>query len=234
MSNITIEDIKNKHRGGWTSLFKLVSKHSRILKSIQLWGALSISILFTILIIIVKKDDIFLYSLIGIILNQNLTILPTILGFTMTAFVLLIGFSNNEYMDSITDQNDQGYSFFQHIVSIFAWCCIVQSVTLCISYGFNVIHSLNMSCPLYNYINMVVIFLLIFAISYSLLLIVRLTLNVFQFAQTLQFHFVIKKILKARAEEEQKQKDREQEKGLEQKNPKGILMQLIEIIWKRR
>lgn len=229
MNNVNIEDIKNKHKGGWNSLFKLVSKHDRILKSFQLWGALFISILSTTVIVIIKEDDI-LYSLIGTVLNQNLAILPTILGFTMTAFVLLIGFSNIEYMDSITDQNDEGYSFFQHIVSIFAWCCIIQSVTLCISYIFNIIHSLNIICSISSYVNIAVTLLLLFAISYSLLLIIRLVLNVFQFAQTLQFHFVMKKISKTIEEEK---KEREKKANKEQRS-KGVLMQLIEMIWKQK
>lgn len=222
MNNLNEEDLKDKHKGGWRALFRIVSIDKRLLKSFQLWLAIGFSIGITLLIFVI--GDLSLISLtIENVLNQTLLILPNILGFTLAAYVLLIGFSNSQYMENITDLNDKGYSYFQHIGCLFAWCCIIQSLTLCTLYIINIVYKMQIEFSNALFINVPVLIIILFGTLYSLFLIVRLILNTFLFAQTVQFHFTLDKIEKEYKLLEEKSMDKSKPK-------KGIIRQIIELI----
>jgi hypothetical protein len=188
-----IQTIKNKHNGGFKTLCIIYFKNGRFIKSKQMWS--SIIITFVLSFILLSLID---STRILEILNKSIlkivSIIPTILGFTLTGYALLLSFSSSEFMDKITDQNDEGYSFYQHFSSIFAWSIIIQATTLFIAFIISVVSDYNLDCQYAEIINGCVFVIIMFFSLYSLLLVSRLVLNVFSFGQVIQFHYTEKKL----------------------------------------
>lgn len=191
-----IEDIKRKHKGGFNTLLMIYLKHKRLLKSLQLWLAVGFSIIFLLLSLFCLNGKVSIIELMAVVVNNVLSIMPTILGFSLTGYVLFIGFGNSNFMKNVTEQNDEGYSFFQHFSSIFAWCVLVQSITLILSFVVSFFIGLNIQYENALIVNYAVLYIVLLSMFYSLFLIVRFVLNMFQFSQEVQFYYTENKLKK--------------------------------------
>lgn len=190
-----IEEIKRKHKGNFKTLWLIYSKHKRLLKSIQLWFAVGFAIIFFLFSWFCVNDSDGIMHIITIIVNKVLAIMPTILGFSLTGYVLFIGFGSSDFLKNITEQNDYGYSFFQHFSSIFAWCVLVQSTTLIFSFVISLVIDLNIQYEYALVVNYTVLFLTLLLTFYSLFLIVRFVLNMFHFSQEVQYNYTEKRLI---------------------------------------
>lgn len=189
-----IEEIKKKHNGSFKTLCIIYLKNRRLFKSKQMWSSVFVTIAFT-LVLFYEIEPIGILEILNKTIIKILSILPNILGFTLTGYALLIGFGSSEFMDEITEQNDEGFSFYQHFSSIFAWSIIIQASTLFLAFIFSVLSDFNLKCQYSEIINDTVFFIMMFFSIYSLLLISRLVLNVFSFGQIIQFHYTTKKLI---------------------------------------
>lgn len=183
-----ILEIKKKHDGGIKTLLSIFLKNKRLIKSKQLWASITISIL-VFLILIFVKNNIDLFDLLVNLINRILSVLPNILGFTLTGYALLVSFGNDNFMKEVTIQEDEGYSFYQHFSSIFAWSIIIQASALFVAFVFSIIADFHITSKHSGFYNLFAFFLLTFLSIYSLLLVIRLVLNVFSFGQVIQFHY---------------------------------------------
>lgn len=189
-----IEQIKKKHNGNFKTLCTIYLKNERLKKSKQMWTALGITIVLSLILFFVIEPIKFL-DILEETLNKILSILPNILGFTLTGYALLLSFGSSEFMEEITTQNDEGFSFYQHFSSIFAWSIIIQASTLFIAFIISVIADYNIYYEYAEVVNGTVFIIIIFFSLYSLLLVSRLVLNVFSFGQIIQFHYTEKKMI---------------------------------------
>ncbi len=197
-----INDIKKRHRGDFKTLFVIYKKDGRLLKSKQLWSAVIVTIVLAH-IIFNYTTPINQLKILTELVEKVLSIFPNVLGFTLTGYVLIVGIGWNDFMDTITDQDDDGYSLFQQISSIFAWGIIVQSFSLIVSYIVSLIYSVGIYSPCANVINSAVLIVIMLLSFYSLFLIIRLVLNVFHYGQEVQYFFTEKKIIEKHLENKQ-------------------------------
>lgn len=221
-----IEEIKRKHKGNFKTLWMIYSKHKRFLKSLQLWFAVGFSIAFLLLSFFCVNDSVNIIVIIGSIVNKILAIMPTILGFSLTGYVLFIGFGSSDFLENITEQNDLGFSFFQHFSSIFAWCVLVQSITLILSFIVSFIIDLNIQCKYALIVNYIVLFIILLLTFYSLFLIMRFVLNMFNFSQEVQYNYTEKRLV-AKIEREKKQMETTKKNSFANK-----IIEIIKILWK--
>lgn len=183
-----MKNLEESHKGGFLVLYKIYSQHNRLKKSKPLRYSIYLNIIGTIIVFIFRRQ-IDSYELITSLCSNVIPILPSILGFTLTGYVLLIGFGSVDFVKSITCQDDCGYSFYQHISSVFAWNAIVQSITLIAIFIFSIIAEQRIEIIYANVVNSLVSVLMSILIFYSLFLIVRLVLNIFHFGQMVQLHY---------------------------------------------
>lgn len=221
-----IEDIKRKHKGNFKTLWVIYSKHKRLLKSLQLWFAVGFALIFFLLSFFCMNNTGNMIHIIGSIVNKVLAIMPTILGFSLTGYVLFIGFGSSDFLENITEQNDLGFSFFQHFSSIFAWCVLVQSITLILSFVISFVIDLNIQYKYALIVNCTVLFTILLLTFYSLFLIVRFVLNMFNFSQEVQYNYTEKRLIKE-IERENKQVQIPKKNSFTNK-----IMEIVKILWK--
>lgn len=214
--NERIEDIKRKHKGDFRTLWTIYSKHQRFIKSLQLWFAVGFTIVFFLLSSSCLRDAESMIHIIETLVNKILAIMPTILGFSLTGYVLFIGFGSSDFLENITEQNDLGYSFFQHFSSIFAWCVLVQSTTLILSFIISFVIDLDIQYEYALIVNYILLFSILLLTFYSLLLILRFVLNMFHFSQEVQYSYTEKRLIEEIKNENQNAK-MSQKKTLTQK-----------------
>jgi len=193
--NDRIEDIKRKHKGDFRTLWAIYSKHKRFVKSLQLWFAIGFATIFFFISFFYIDNPENMVCIIKTVVNKTLAIMPTILGFSLTGYVLFIGFGSSDFLENITEQNDLGYSFFQHFSSIFAWCVLIQSITLIVSFIISFTIDLNIQCKYALVINSISLFVTLILIFYSLFLILRFVLNMFHFSQEVQYNYTEKRLI---------------------------------------
>lgn len=182
--NKDIVGLKNKHKGNFNTLWKIINLNKRLLKSIQI----RISILVAVLLFALSiYNNINILEMINSLSGRIISLIPNILGFNLGGYVLFVGFNNETILKQISDNDDEGYSFYQHMSSIFAWSILVQAITLVIAFFISIIIDFNINSNCGVCINKIVIFLLFFLSVYSILLIVRIILNVFSLSQVIHF-----------------------------------------------
>jgi len=200
----TINDIKIKHRGDFITLFRIFKKDDRLLKSQQMWSAIILTVICSH-IIFGNCNPVSVLNILSKLVERILSVLPNILGFTLTGYVLIVGIGWSEFLDTITDQDDSGYSLFQQISSIFAWGTIIQSSTLIISYIISLIRDIKISTQYANTINDIILLLIMFLSFYSLFLVIKLVINVFHYGQLVQYFYTEKKLIEKIKEQEKAQ-----------------------------
>jgi hypothetical protein len=201
-----IAEIKKNHKGNFSNLWKIYSLDGRFIKSFQLWGSIILTAIFIVVIFFSLSSADILVVLCKLS-NKILSLLPSILGFTLTGYVLLIGFSSSEVLEGLTVQNDGGYSFFQHFSSIFCWNIIIQACTFFITFIVSFIADLSVVCHYANFINSTVLVIVMLFSFYSILLIIRLVLNVFSFGQVVQYHYTEKNLINVNEDDSKRQSE---------------------------
>ena len=172
---------KQKHETGIKGIYtKYICKE--IFLSIGLWISIIMSITcFTYLYYFSTLND---YELLIKIIEKNISIFPSILGFCIAGYALIIGFGSREILKKIAGIDIGGnMSIFQYTSRIFATAIIVQVITLLSS--FLVWHLLNLEINSLNakFINTATISFIFFTSLYSIILIGYTVTNVFNFGQ---------------------------------------------------
>lgn len=183
------ELIKKKHERTIRSLFRIITSRRKLLKSCQLWMSLGVSIILTAYVLMSKLATI---DVISTLTELCLNVLPNIIGFNLGAYVLFISLSSDRLLYELTDDyNDEEYSTYQHISSVFAWSILVQILALIVAWSYKIIISFEITLALAEYFNSIV--LILFLSTYAIFLIYRIIMNVFTIGQVIHFFTIINK-----------------------------------------
>ncbi len=178
------DEFKYKHLGSLIDLWKIYKLHHRLICSFQFWSAILFSIIIIIVCLLNHADAFYILQK---IIDKVFTILPNILGFNLGGYVLVIGLGYERLLKELTDNDDEGYSFFQHNSSIFAWSIFIQALALITAYIFSIISDLSITSECASLINYIALGIILLLSSYAIFLIIRIVLNVFLFGQTIHF-----------------------------------------------
>lgn len=192
--NNSDEIIKNNNPG-FRALWAIYSR-KRLIKSKFFWFSIIFSIFSFVICFISDEDS---YLLIKKTVEVTNNILPNLLGFNIGAYVLLIAFiTNKEAKDLTRIEKNKKYSLIQFKSSVFGFSLLVQATTLIFSYMILVISNFKIPsifCIISSeYLNYIFLMLLIFGSTYSISLIIRVILNVFDLGQTLHFFITMDRI----------------------------------------
>lgn len=128
-------------------------------------------------------------TIIKSIVDLSITVVPTLIGFTLAGYALLIGFGNSEFITFISKNYNNGLTLYQKINVVFAFSLLFQLVFLIISSFVYFYIKLDFdSLPIFGdsliySTNAVVLLLLIFGFFYSLFAVKDMIANVFSFGQ---------------------------------------------------
>jgi hypothetical protein len=122
-------------------------------------------------------------------LNSNiLDLLPNLLGFTLGAYTLFVGFGGKELLFAITDyKTETSRSLYQKNSAIFAFCIMIQFTTLLLSYIIKVLLELKLeACTqgVADIVNYSIIVVILFLSITSIYVLKDLTVNIFNLSQS--------------------------------------------------
>jgi hypothetical protein len=123
---------------------------------------------------------------------------PCLLGFSLAGYVMVVAFPNSDLLIETSDINT--YSLYQVLGAFFALTLFLQIITttlgFCISWlcKLDINSILNIECPILVYgVNIFTLIVLLFFVTYSLLLTPFVVINLFSLSQTNSTFFTIKK-----------------------------------------
>lgn len=127
--------------------------------------------------------------------NLIISVFPNLLGFTLGGYALIIGFGNNKLLKKFTVKStDSQNSLFQKINSVFAYAIIIQTVTLGSSVIIFLINKLGLKSIFHAYINSFGLFIISFLTFYSLFLLYKMVINIFDFGQLHHFDLLSQRL----------------------------------------
>lgn len=147
-----------------------------------------------IFIYIGKMDKEIIKSVVDLILS----IIPSLLGFVLSGYALLIGFGNIEIIAKRrqTDVGNEKPTLYQKVSTVFAVALIMQIVLLVFTFLIKVLLQVDLPC-IFNstnacdIVNYFIFAILIFGLLYVTVMIKDLVVNIFDFSQIQ--HFFINK-----------------------------------------
>jgi hypothetical protein len=154
------------------------------------WPILISLILITVFI---YKDGVniaLIEEVVGLVLN----IIPSLLGFVLSGYALLIGFGNIGIIAK--KKNPTKPTLYQKVSTVFAIGLIMQIALLVFAFVVKVLIKANLTCwigciYLCKLTNYAIFFLLVFGLLYVVIMIKDLVINIFNFSQVQ--HFMINK-----------------------------------------
>lgn len=163
-----------------------------------------INLLMTIVIAFIISD---IYSLIVYFTELYITVLPSLLGFNLGAYALLIGLASSDVLHKMTNIFEKTYSSFQRASSVFGFCVLIQALALifafliksCLLIGAeSSIQLIHLSESFIWWLNLTVIFFLNALGVYSILILISVIRNIFTLSQAAHLFAVTKTIQKIR------------------------------------
>jgi len=182
---------KTKNKGsGWYAVWRIYSAKN-LRQSLYAPFALTAGC-FIICAFFTGKDS---FELLSFIAGLIVTIVPGILGFTLTGYALLMGFCNSDILNGLKKHKPQGreHSMFQILNSTFAVVLYVLFFTTLLGSFVSIIIKAEIPmCPYiiqyaecYNYLWF---FVLVLALFYAINSIKDIVINIFNFGQYVQNH----------------------------------------------
>lgn len=134
------------------------------------------------------------YLLIIEIKDIMLSFLPSILGFTLAGYVLIVGFLQTDLLKFITRKYlSPNYSIYQETSAIFAINIILQSIALVFGYLFHFIIFIGdlkntlIASSLATFINFIGLIIISYWFLISISMIFQIIVNIFNFSQLHQY-----------------------------------------------
>lgn len=185
------QDLLSRHQAGLKGIFNKYTRE-KFYKSNYFWFSLILSLLLVIVLACVKRDEAHVYMLIGDLASVVLTAFPSLLGFSLAGYALIIGSINIGVLGRMSKpvKEMDRMSYFQFVSSVFALSVLVQCVTMLFAFVVHVIIKQKwvMVAGISSYwVNFLVYFLLLFLIIESLVILGNTVVNIYSFAQSLHF-----------------------------------------------
>lgn len=159
------------------------------------WGTLIsviITMIFVVLVIVIYHSTYDYYKVLSQITETIISVLPSLFGFCIGGYALIIGLSNIDIIGKMSKQysNKHNLSLFQLLSSVFAATLILQCFTFIVAYIVHYVLLLELHSPneiVGNVVNIITILLLLLLSFISLSLLFYTIINVFNFGQTSHF-----------------------------------------------
>lgn len=179
----------------WSGI-RAVVVFRRLLHKRPFLFAIILSFVVSTLLVIFGPDKV--YTVLLTTCDLIVAVFPSLLGFSLGGYALIIGFSNSELMEHLA--KDQDWSLFQALSGIFAFSLLFQVFSTIIAatiiWGIkSEINLFNVSCCYWLIVigNGLLIFTLIFGALYSLLLLPYVIFNLFSLGQVNSAFYTNKK-----------------------------------------
>lgn len=168
-------------------VWRIYAKPSRLV-SIILPLLLSLS-----LVILATVQSVDSLKYIDRVSNIIIQVIPSILGFILTGYVLFMGLSSSEYIEKLkAAKGNRGFSFFQELNATFAFVLFTLFVSLLVGIIASLlikseaVYIRPISLESAETINKAFLFGILFLLFYSTLAIKDIVMNIFSFGQLVQ------------------------------------------------
>ncbi|MEB0263392.1 MULTISPECIES: hypothetical protein [unclassified Mucilaginibacter] len=183
---------------GWKQIWKLYGWKKLFSWNNRLFYFTVIVTLLLFCSILILNEKNLAYTLVKKILDVDISILPTLLGFNLGAYALIIGFlSNKNLLEALTDKHGtNSATSIEEISGVFAINIITQAFTLLLAFLSQTIlvfiENINLSekwldilySDMYtNSVNDIYFLLITFFTLYSIALVIQNAINIFDFNQ---------------------------------------------------
>lgn len=145
-------------------------------------------------------------EIISSVVDLVLSIIPSLLGFVLSGYALLIGFGNIEIIakKKASEEGNRNPTLYQKVSTVFAVSLIMQIMLLVYAFGLKIILKINLPCLFDNFLicrltNYALFIVLTFGSFYVTVMIKDLVINIFNFGQIQ--HFSINKSRKENKEQ---------------------------------
>jgi hypothetical protein len=131
-------------------------------------------------------------EILSLVVDMIISIIPSLLGFVLSGYALLIGFGNIEIIAKKPKTKNGDASnkptLYQKVSTVFAVGLIMQIFLLVFTFGLKLFLKLDLPCLINevwfcNLVNYTVFTLLIFSLIYVTVMIKDLVVNIFNFSQ---------------------------------------------------
>lgn len=194
MEEITSESIRKIHPYSYRGIFYSYD-WKEIKTSYPFWITLFLTISLIVISAFSEKDSFFIVSF---WISQFLTIFPSLLGFNLGGYALIIGFGNADLVQSLTKiLKNRNTSIFQKLSGIFAYAILLQLFAFCLAFLGNFLIQLKFTSTnllMCNIINYTFTFFLSFVGLWGILILPSLVVNVFNFGQMHHFKLTQKRL----------------------------------------
>jgi hypothetical protein len=216
-----LEKIKLRHSGSLTTLWAIYESDGGFYKDFFFKASWLLSILIFLSSLFSPATS---YSLMISIATQIVGVIPNLLGFSLGAYILVVGFGSSEILSVITTPipGQQNFSLYQKLNAIFAVTVIFEIFTLIVSF---IIVFLDKVLPIitisdtsvwkiaFFFMNSFWLLILVFSAVYCLLMLINIVKQIFIFAQTIHFTIYIAEKKKLQVED-QIEKEKNDERPL--------------------
>lgn len=175
-----------------------ITKFGKLSKTRVFKISISLAVVLVSTSILFELDP---YNLILVIKDDIITFLPSILGFTIGGYALVVGFVQGGMLERITDKiPNSNHSLYQGMSSVFALNIVAQAIALIFAYGVRYVVFIDTSAnflyvgnSLRTMINWVTLLVIAFLFSLSLFLVIQIVINIFDFSQLHQYLIEVEK-----------------------------------------
>jgi len=138
-------------------------------------------------------------DVINSVVDTVFSIIPSLLGFVLSGYALLIGFGNIEIIAKAKTKKGSSQNkptLYQKVSTVFAIGLIMQILLLVFTFGLKILLNIDLPCIFNNFqicniVNYLIFILLVFGLTYVTMMIKDLVINIFNFSQIQ--HFFINK-----------------------------------------
>lgn len=186
------------HNGSLRKLLKIYNTKGDLYKGVILLLSLNIDIAISIFIDVLKLD---VYKLVVSFTNIYMTILPSLLGFNLGAYALLIGLASSDLIKKMSSSYETKFTSFQRASSVFGFCVLLQALALIIAFLFQISINLGADVSLnihphsnfelfFDCLNFSGLFILNLFGIYSILILISVIGSIFAISQAAHFYAV--------------------------------------------
>jgi hypothetical protein len=175
---------------GWKRIWQLYGLSELFSKKNKLfYFSISVVLLVLILLLILNHKDDLVYHLLNNLIDDSISIFPTLLGFNLGAYALIIGFLTNDNLRKavIEGKEEESKNSLERISSVFAINIITQAVTLLCAFlikeFMQITQTVILSLSYVKVINYLTFESMLFLSLYSIALVIQNAINVFDFNQ---------------------------------------------------
>lgn len=188
--------IKDFHSTSYGGVFQIIKKR-KVFKKLPFVISISLSTFLFIILMFLSPNNSF--TILEVTSDKVFSLFPSLLGFSLGGFAIVVGFSNTELIEEGSKTNE--YSLYQILNAIFSLCIIFQIAATFLSFFGSWLVDIDVT-KIFNYYNELgakilngfLFYLMFFSAIYSLALTPYLVFNLFTLSQVNNLFLTIRKM----------------------------------------